>query len=72
MSHCCECGQEQLTRSCNLCGNTVCTEHRLPEKHHCPNLDGYTGGAVAHTNVNEEDSGVIQSITERVRSLFGR
>ena len=28
-----------LPNDCNYCGEYYCPAHRLPEKHHCPNLD---------------------------------
>lgn len=31
-----------MTRSCNYCGQTVCTDHRLPESHSCDAADQAT------------------------------
>lgn len=31
-------GDRQLGYTCNECGGTFCTEHRLPESHNCPEL----------------------------------
>jgi len=28
-----------LPNDCNYCGECYCSTHRLPENHHCPNLD---------------------------------
>lgn len=38
MTECHVCGTQDLTRSCQYCGKTVCTDHTLPEKHSCPAL----------------------------------
>jgi hypothetical protein len=40
MGACEICGKNLLTRSCNLCGTTVCSGHTLPENHNCPALKG--------------------------------
>lgn len=37
---CSICGKrEMLPYKCKFCGYTYCSEHRLPERHHCPGLD---------------------------------
>ncbi|ERG99538.1 MAG: rhomboid family protein [Haloquadratum sp. J07HQX50] len=40
MATCDECDRhENLPYQCRRCGNTFCTEHRLPENHDCPGLN---------------------------------
>jgi len=39
MSECNDCGRERLTKDCEYCGVTYCTDHILPERHKCPGLD---------------------------------
>lgn len=37
MTDCGACGTEDvLTKPCNYCGGTYCTDHLLPERHNCP------------------------------------
>lgn len=39
MAECSVCGKEnELQYTCNHCGRTFCSEHRLPESHSCPAL----------------------------------
>ena len=39
MTECVVCGDEnELQYNCNHCGQTFCSEHRLPESHRCPAL----------------------------------
>ena len=41
MIKCDVCGKEEpLPFICRYCGGTFCAEHRLPEKHNCPNFNG--------------------------------
>lgn len=51
-----------MTSSCNYCGKSVCTDHRLPENHNCV--------ALAHANTlgpefrdESEDSGIISRVS---------
>ncbi|MFB6144137.1 MAG: rhomboid family intramembrane serine protease [Candidatus Nanohaloarchaea archaeon] len=39
MGKCSACGKEDLTFTCNYCGDTFCAEHQLPENHDCSNID---------------------------------
>ncbi|MFB6220285.1 MAG: rhomboid family intramembrane serine protease [Halolamina sp.] len=40
MATCDECGEyENLPYQCRRCGQTFCSDHRLPENHDCPGLD---------------------------------
>jgi hypothetical protein len=42
MATCDECGKhENLPYQCQRCGSTFCAEHRLPENHDCPGLNGW-------------------------------
>jgi hypothetical protein len=42
MALCDECGrQENMPYHCRHCGNTYCSEHRLPEAHDCPGLQNW-------------------------------
>lgn len=39
MQICDKCGKEvNMPYTCNRCGSTFCSKHRLPENHDCPNL----------------------------------
>ncbi|QDX39714.1 rhomboid family intramembrane serine protease [Salarchaeum sp. JOR-1] len=42
MARCDRCGEEEgMPYQCRLCGGTFCSEHRLPENHDCPGLEGW-------------------------------
>jgi len=42
MSICTICGKKELMPfKCKFCGNTYCSEHRLPENHGCSGLEIY-------------------------------
>ena len=42
MSTCTICGKKELMPfKCKFCGNTYCSEHRLPENHGCIGLEIY-------------------------------
>ncbi|MWG35248.1 rhomboid family intramembrane serine protease [Halomarina oriensis] len=42
MALCDECGrQESMPYDCRHCGNSFCSEHRLPEAHDCPGLKNW-------------------------------
>ena len=42
MTSCAVCGkQERMPFKCKFCGNTYCSEHRLPENHDCVGLEIY-------------------------------
>jgi uncharacterized protein YkwD len=60
MAHCVVCGENDgLLGSCNYCGATVCTEHRLPESHNCISLSGHNEGdlfdGLVDDNSNDRD-----------------
>ncbi|MFB6197773.1 MAG: AN1-type zinc finger domain-containing protein, partial [Halobacteriaceae archaeon] len=58
MARCDRCGEdESMPYRCRMCGETFCSEHRLPENHDCPGLDdwGDPGGVF--------DSGFDDSVT---------
>jgi uncharacterized protein YkwD len=59
MGQCDFCGKEiQLPFSCNYCGGTFCSDHRLPEEHQCPNLPKKTPwfvlGSASEPNPKQE------------------
>ena len=42
MATCDACGSdENMPYNCRHCGGTYCSEHRLPENHNCPGLEGW-------------------------------
>lgn len=46
MATCDVCGEEvSMPYECHRCGDTFCSEHRLPEHHDCPGLNQYSGTA---------------------------
>ncbi|WP_323675109.1 AN1-type zinc finger protein [Halorubellus sp. PRR65] len=65
MALCDACGEESdgLLYTCNECGKTLCSDHRLPEKHRCGLRERATGGIVHERNVdlNTEESSTSPS-----------
>ena len=60
MATCDECGEhENLPYQCHRCGNTFCGEHRLPENHDCPGLNGWDDPSGVF------DSGFDESVQQR-------
>jgi len=57
---CSQCGKKlsQIPSECNYCGETFCTEHRLPENHSCIGLEEETKSddKVMFMNSKENDS----------------
>jgi membrane associated rhomboid family serine protease len=39
MAECSECGKKSMGFTCKYCGESFCSEHRLPENHDCPGLE---------------------------------
>ncbi|MFB6192855.1 MAG: rhomboid family intramembrane serine protease [Candidatus Nanohaloarchaea archaeon] len=39
MGECSECGKKAMTFTCRYCGESFCSEHRLPENHDCEGLE---------------------------------
>ncbi|QZP36741.1 rhomboid family intramembrane serine protease [Halobaculum magnesiiphilum] len=75
MAKCAECGEyENLPYQCRRCGQTFCSEHRLPENHDCAGLGEWNDpGGVFDSGfddgVEEGDSGGVGS---RVKSRIDR
>lgn len=44
MGECYVCGERSLSFTCNHCGGSFCSNHRLPEKHQCSGLQRSTSG----------------------------
>lgn len=60
MAECDECGRfENLPYQCRRCGQTFCSEHRLPENHSCPGLSEWNDPSGVF------DSGFDDSANER-------
>lgn len=78
MATCEECGEyENLPYQCERCGNTFCSEHRLPENHSCPGLGnwddpaGVFGSGFDNSVDNPgrtvgDESGVLDRVKRRV------
>lgn len=43
---------DELPYKCKFCGETFCSEHRLPENHECIGLESYKG--VKHEEFRED------------------
>lgn len=39
MAKCSECGKQSMSFTCKYCGEKFCSEHRLPEKHECSEME---------------------------------
>jgi len=66
MALCDECGrQESMPYHCRHCGNTYCSEHRLPEAHDCPGLKNWNDPSGVF------DSGFDDSATQQGGSSGG-
>ncbi|MFC5970500.1 rhomboid family intramembrane serine protease [Halomarina salina] len=71
MALCDECGrQENMPYNCRHCGNTFCSEHRLPEAHDCPGLQNwgdpsgvFDGGPSAGANEQSRASKVSSRLS---------
>lgn len=64
MATCEECGKyENLPYQCDRCGNTFCSEHRLPENHNCPGLSEWNDPAGVF------DSGFDDSVDDTDRTI---
>ena len=65
MAACDACGEEsdRFLYTCNECGKTLCSDHRLPEKHRCGLRDRATGEVVHErdADVNTEEPTVSSS-----------
>lgn len=69
MAKCDECGKfENLPYQCRRCGQTFCSEHRLPENHDCPGLNEWndpvgvfgSGGSTQESSRRAEASGSLR------------
>lgn len=68
MALCDECGkQENMPYHCRHCGNTFCSEHRLPEAHDCPGLQNW-GDPSGVFGSGFDDGANEQSRTSKVSS----
>ncbi|MFA9517002.1 rhomboid family intramembrane serine protease [Halopenitus sp. H-Gu1] len=66
MAECDECGAyENMPYQCHRCGNTFCSDHRLPESHNCPGLADWNDPSGVF------DSGFDDSVRNRGRSDTG-
>ncbi|MFD1511967.1 rhomboid family intramembrane serine protease [Halomarina rubra] len=71
MALCDECGrQESMPYNCRHCGNTFCSEHRLPESHDCPGLQNwgdpsgvFDGGFDDSVNQQRSSGGALSGLT---------
>jgi len=76
MAKCAECGEyENLPYQCGRCGQSFCSEHRLPENHECPGLDGWDDpGGVFDSGFDDsvEGGGGSGGVTDRVKSRIDR
>ena len=62
MGRCAVCGDAStMTGSCNYCGKTVCTKHRLPENHDC--AAQRTATTLGPEFRRDDDSGTLGSVT---------
>ncbi|MCJ7450462.1 MAG: rhomboid family intramembrane serine protease [Candidatus Nanohaloarchaeota archaeon QJJ-9] len=76
MPECSECGKSvSMPFRCKFCGETFCSDHRLPENHDCDSLEEYkekkAGDEVTY-NVDRVNTGVESSsgISERLKDKF--
>ncbi|HIP62625.1 MAG TPA: rhomboid family intramembrane serine protease [Archaeoglobus profundus] len=66
MTKCDICGKEEpLPFTCRYCGGTFCADHRLPEKHNCPNFN------VKYWNVpvKVKKRSKVEDIRDKVRTI---
>lgn len=67
MAKCNFCAKEtDFPYTCNYCGRHHCSEHRLPEKHSCPELYGATTLGPEFRKTGEEDAEHSPIVTARV------
>lgn len=73
MAKCDECGSyENLPYQCRRCGQTFCADHRLPENHDCPGLDGWNDPqGVFATHEPESEPSALDRVSSRAGGLTG-
>jgi membrane associated rhomboid family serine protease len=82
MATCDECGEyENLPYQCRRCGQTFCSDHRLPENHDCPGLnewndpEGVFGTSSADTSTTtgrQRTQQASRGLTSRARTVWRR
>lgn len=75
MAKCSECGEyENLPYQCRRCGQSFCSEHRLPENHECAGLNEWNdpGGVFDSGFDDSVESGNSGGVGARVRSRIER
>ena len=75
MAKCSQCGEyENLPYQCRRCGQSFCSEHRLPENHSCPGLNEWNdpGGVFDSGFDDGVDDGNSGGVTGRVKSRIDR
>ncbi|MFW5965217.1 MAG: rhomboid family intramembrane serine protease [Halodesulfurarchaeum sp.] len=74
MARCDYCGQESpMPYQCRLCGGTYCSDHRLPENHDCPGLEGWNDpGGVFDSGFDASVSGSVGRSRTEKRGLLDR
>jgi hypothetical protein len=80
MATCDECGEfENLPYQCRRCGQTFCSEHRLPENHDCPGLNEWNDpeGVFATSGPTTSSSQTTQrsrtdAVSSRGRTVWRR
>ncbi|MXR41788.1 rhomboid family intramembrane serine protease [Halobaculum sp. WSA2] len=75
MAKCAECGEyENLPYQCGRCGQSFCSEHRLPENHDCPGLGEWDDpGGVFDSGFDENvEDGGSGGVGARVKSKIDR
>ena len=64
MARCAQCGAEVgMPYTCNECGVSLCTDHRLPEQHQCgvPESSAWTPGDSTPSDAAEREGGILDT-----------